>query len=484
MRPYNLTSHRLLSMSSQTDMTGSSIAAVDYIANQLQLEREARELMPYDPKDCTYEKGALRQPVFACLTCSRANDNEPIGVCYSCSIQCHSTHEIVELFSKREFACDCGTTKVSRIPNNACKLRVRDTNHQEPLQRPRTGSTASTSSQTKLEFDAEDIPSLTNSYNHNYQGLFCSCKKPYNPLEEDGNMIQCYFGFSCGEDWFHEDCILGYQSGSFSVQPKVSHNKLDELPPPGEDASSENKSEAKEIRAEATEIKSEATENSKSHLEIIPTMKKVPDFPNLDDFDLFICWKCVLDFSTVFEEIRNDNLITFKLLPHFENITSPTEWTEKYREYRESQPNQDSEPSRKRLKVETLKTHKETPEEIPYSVFLQPNFRDRLNSLSKLLPETSKLGQFLHNHQYLYKDDPVFEPPEEEDDDSSATGSLLDLGAGALLSLPREKAIEGLQAYDKIRTKLRDFFKPFAEQGKVVTEEEVRDFFGSIKKEK
>lgn len=432
-----------------TDANGSSITAVDYIANHLQLEHEARELMPYDPKDCTYEKGALRQPVFACLTCSRANENEPIGVCYSCSIQCHSSHDIVELFSKREFACDCGTTKVSKIPLNACKLRVRD--HLDPVQRPRTGSTASNSSQTKLEFDAEDIPSLSNSYNHNYHGLFCSCKKPYNPLEEDGNMIQCYFGFACGEDWFHEDCILGYRPGSLGTKPELSSNKLDELPPPGEDASSDAAAR-------------------REH----PT-KNVPDFPNLDDFDLFICWKCVLVFSAVFGELRNDLLVTFAVLPHFENITSTIEWSEKYARYRKAL--EQEEPSRKRIKVEDSS-------ETPYSLFLKYDFRDRLLNLSKLVPETSKLGLFLANHKYLYEEDPVFEPPEEEDDDSSATGSLLDLGADALLTLPREKAIEGLQAYDKIRSKLRDFFKPFAEQGKVVTEEEVRDFFGAIKKEK
>lgn len=95
--------------------------------------------------------------------------------------------------------------------------------------------------------------------------------------------------------------------------------------------------------------------------------------------------------------------------------------------------------------------------------------------------------KFLLNHEYLYLDDPVFEPPEEalsNDGASSATGSLLDLGSAALLSLPREKAIEGLQAYDKIRSKLREFFKPFAEKGEVVAEDKVREFFAALKDQK
>ena len=47
-------------------------------------------------------------------------------------------------------------------------------------------------------------------------------------------------------------------------------------------------------------------------------------------------------------------------------------------------------------------------------------------------------------------------------------------------NLPRDQAIEGIQAYNTIKAKLRDFFKPFAEQGKIVTEDEVKSFFGEM----
>ena len=52
----------------------ATLTAVDYIQNQEELEKEARELMPYDPNECTYEMGELRQPLFACLTCSAENE--------------------------------------------------------------------------------------------------------------------------------------------------------------------------------------------------------------------------------------------------------------------------------------------------------------------------------------------------------------------------------------------------------------------------
>lgn len=36
----------------------------------------------------------------------------PAGICATCSITCHSEHEQVELFSRRHFQCDCGTTRL------------------------------------------------------------------------------------------------------------------------------------------------------------------------------------------------------------------------------------------------------------------------------------------------------------------------------------------------------------------------------------
>lgn len=42
---------------------GQSVTAMDYINRQLELEKEARELMPYSFETCTYTMGPLRQPV-------------------------------------------------------------------------------------------------------------------------------------------------------------------------------------------------------------------------------------------------------------------------------------------------------------------------------------------------------------------------------------------------------------------------------------
>lgn len=441
-----------------------SLTAVDYIKSREELEKEARELMPFDPSECTYNNGELRQPIFACLTCSETN-NEKIGVCYSCSIQCHSSHEIVELFSKRNFVCDCGTTKMSKTPNGGCQLRLKSNEGERRLSVPRTGfENTSLSKSHEVEISPEDIPSLSNLYNQNFDGLFCSCKKQYNPLEETGNMIQCYFGFSCGEDWFHDECILGYKPGTIrkhyeserdkDKEHKQGENILHKLSPPGEDAK-------EDLRTDVTEKQDKAY--------------SVPYFPDLEDFDLFICWKCVKEFRHIFKEIENDKQIVFAKLPHFFEVDSIGSWKDQYK-CLNARNESDDQPRTKKLKIDPA-------QDVAYSIFLLPGFRERMILLKDSLNSDSKLYQFLNNHEYLYLDDPIFECPEDKDCENSA-GSLYDLGADALLSMPRDQAIEGLQAYEKISTKLKEFFKPFAEQGKVVTEEEVRDFFSEIQKKK
>lgn len=59
----------------------------------------------------SHSQGHVRQPVFSCLTCKESS-GQPAGICATCSITCHSEHEQVELFSRRNFQCDCGTTRL------------------------------------------------------------------------------------------------------------------------------------------------------------------------------------------------------------------------------------------------------------------------------------------------------------------------------------------------------------------------------------
>ena len=84
-----------------------NFTANDIISAQEALENEARDTLPFDPNSCSHELGYLRQPIYACKTCPLSSSG---GFCGACSVSCgHSGHDLVELFHRRNFRCDCGT---------------------------------------------------------------------------------------------------------------------------------------------------------------------------------------------------------------------------------------------------------------------------------------------------------------------------------------------------------------------------------------
>ncbi|KAJ5135048.1 uncharacterized protein N7515_004326 [Penicillium bovifimosum] len=226
-----------------------SQTAKEFIEAQLQLEADAREALPYAFDSCTYDLGPLRQNLFACLTCNPppSNPDDPYSaaaVCYSCSISCHGEHELVELFNKRNFVCDCGTT---RLPSSSyCTLR----------EDPATGKKGVHSQKA----------AAGNAYNHNFRNRFCGCGEQYDPNTEKGTMFQC-LGLGtvetggCGEDWWHPECLVGLSRDWQKQFQKIN-------PIGGGDA--------------ANDAVVEAEEGS------LP-----PGFPEEDAFDHLICFKCI-----------------------------------------------------------------------------------------------------------------------------------------------------------------------------------------------
>ncbi len=226
-----------------------SQTASDYIDSQLQLEADAREALPYAFDHCTQPLGPLKQNLFSCLTCnppptSPSDRFTPAAVCYSCSIACHGEHTLVELFNRRNFTCDCGTT---RLPaTSPCTLRIN----------PATGMKGPVYSQT---------PAEGNTYNQNCRNRFCGCGEEYNAEEEKGTMFQC-LGLAgetdggCGEDWWHPECISGL-GRAWAKERQIAR----------EEAIKKN--------------------NEGGDVGVVDLMP--PDFPDEDSFDTFICYKCV-----------------------------------------------------------------------------------------------------------------------------------------------------------------------------------------------
>lgn len=83
--------------------------AHDIIAAQLELEGEANAVLPFSFDTCTHALGSIKQPVYSCLSCGNT------GVCAGCSIGCHADHNLVELFNRRNFTCDCGTDRMTSV---------------------------------------------------------------------------------------------------------------------------------------------------------------------------------------------------------------------------------------------------------------------------------------------------------------------------------------------------------------------------------
>lgn len=537
------------------------ITALDYLNQQSKLEKQAKELMPYDPNTCTYVYGPIRQTLFACLSCYDNTEENLNGICYSCSIQCHSDHDLVELFTKRDFTCDCGTTRISK--NGCCKLRYAplknkcsrsNNNNNNSVDELAIAGSDSTNSVTDLHtvnssrrnslkevwqnIPADDIPSSSNQYNQNFKGLFCSCHQQYNPEQETGNMIQCNFGLVCGEEWYHEECILGLKPGLVDRKKQQAEkvivkqkypdgvNILDILPEADDEAANttEVSKQVVDLSTEKEKIDGNANNNTsdddndakqeagtaeEEDFDPLP----LEGFPDLETFEGFICWKCVEKYQNVFDKLLNYKEVCLDPVFHVSGSLSIEDRQNKLNSGKFNDNEGDEEPANKRIKLESSAVaatstgqneNGDNKNTYKYSIFLKDDYQEILRDIfiddkntikeevaTKNLATSNNDGdynkqiirKFLLDHECLYNDDPVYEPPEDDDLKSESGSSIFDLGSRVLDSLPRNQAAEGVQAYEMIRNRLKQFLKPFAENGEIVTEDKIRNFFDGINDE-
>ena len=438
-----------------------SQTASDYIDSQLQLEADAREALPYNFDHCTQPLGALRQSLFACLTCNPPPDEPtknftPAAVCYSCSIACHGEHTLVELFNRRNFTCDCGTT---RLPSTSpCTLRIH----------PETGTKAPVHSQT---------PAPGNSYNQNFRNRFCGCGELYDPHKEKGTMFQCLGLASeadggCGEDWWHPECIMGLER---KTQEKGAET-------------AENGVENDEHRS-------------------LPA-----GFPDEDAFETFICYKCVhahpwikayagtsgflpaiprrgvadkQKAAVMSEQIDGSATETKSENDSIDNTIAPSS----PRKRSAGDANLEDPAVTKKPKAGEVPAPAQAPADSAYhaslpsppegdiSLFLREDFRDHFCRCRQCYPVLSK-------HPQLLEEEDTYEPPLSESGEgegSVGSKSLLERGEAALSNVDRVRAIEGGMGYHHLKDTVKAFLQPFAESGQAVGAEDIKAYFEKLR---
>ncbi|KAI8950052.1 hypothetical protein F4801DRAFT_369105 [Xylaria longipes] len=490
-----VSSSRRDSMSQESD---DSQTAAEFIRDQMQLEADAREALPYSFKNCTRPLGSLRQNIYACLTCNPPpTDSDPdsggpfsaAGICYSCSVQCHGEHELVEIFQKRNFTCDCGTMRFK--PNQPCTLRINlDTN-------------------TRGNVHSE-LPDSNNKYNQNFHNRFCSCSIDYNPQEQKGTMFQClglgaHETGGCGEDWYHPGCLVGQGPKWYEKLPKrdiprtTSNGAV--LAPISEDPAQETGNEQR------TDVPGIVKDDDGD----VP----LPEgFPEEEDFDFLLCHKCVEAYPWIKRYAGTPGFLppVFLRKSNDEAGELPASKKRKLKE-EYSAINLGSEPSKRiksdldvegegnlsssvasndvPTKVEGEDTKDATQSKAPeckltllppapngvFSIPLKADFRNHLCHCPSCFPNLKPYPQLLEQEE-------EYEPPLSDasgDGSTHGSGSLYERGESALKNVDRVRAIEGVMAYNNLKEKLKPFFQEFADSGKAIGAEDIKNYFAKLR---
>ncbi|KAI0371960.1 hypothetical protein BV20DRAFT_1065429 [Pilatotrama ljubarskyi] len=430
-----------------------SATLTSVLESQASLLQEAALALPHQFSQCTYSLGHIRQAVYLCLTCARASpSSSPRGICSACSIACHTDHEQLELFPKRNFRCDCPT----RALTHPCTLH------------------------TTLE-----EPNDQNVYGRNFEGVFCRCGRPYDAEKERETMIQC---LAC-EDWFHESCL--------NLRERPSSREPTPAPePPADDGASDASSSG------------------------LP-----PPLIRADDYDALVCSGCVRKIDAIRRVagtpgtlmiVRSSRDEPWRIIGKDEGKeTTQVDIESKGQSgaedvsdgpapsggKRERSLSAGEEPLTKRARMSPeaespspclappqdprvvqmlakldncsaadIASLSEDETRDTYmgagDVFLTEGWRDRWCRCKKCLPS-------LQAHPFLLEEEETYEPPEDPDSGLS----LEELGMRALQRLPRDRAIDGIMAFNAMRDDLMRHLRPFAERGEEVKEADIRAFF-------
>ncbi|KAJ7596019.1 hypothetical protein C8J56DRAFT_923840 [Mycena floridula] len=408
-----------------------SSTLTEFLDTQRTLIQEASEALPHQFSHCSYLLGpfSLRQAVYLCLTCPEAR-----GLCSACSVTCHTDHEQIELFPKRNFRCDCPTSAIA----HPCGL------HQ------------------KMEPENK-----SNRYGQNFKGTFCRCKRPYDGTKERETMIQC---LAC-EDWFHESCC------------NLRERPPSRAPSPEPDEENDGASEASSSGLPPALISASDYDTfiCAACVVSIPILKRIAGTPGA----IMVIRGGPSDPWRLLHEAAST---TFDVdLPVAESRVQSAK--------RSRSSSLHDVPEPKRSRTSSSAAEHSIPEFTscclapplnaiaqaalahqtlsPGDLFLTDGFRERWCRCSSCLP-------MLEPYPFLLEEEETYEPPEDPDSGLS----LEELGIRALARLPRDRAIDSIHAYNALRDDLKKYLMPFAQEGKVVNESDIQSFFDKLNENK
>lgn len=332
----------------------------------------------------------------------------------------------------------------------------------------------------------------------------------------------------CGEDWWHPGCIVGvgpdwYEASGRSAATAKQQNTDGVLPTIAEVVEAVMETPATEGTQNATTTEAGETSATAPEDEAEDDDPPVPPgFPEEDDFEGFICYKCVEAhpwikkyagapgfLGPVFRRSTAPSPERNLLAKTEEAIASNTPNPKK----RKSDDDNDSVTSSasKRVKemtpdaaslvneaaaatnkaisvTESVASAKDKVEckvkALPtpngqVSLFFKSDFRDHLCRCADCFPELKK-------HTQLLEEEEIYEPEMSEDEadgggSTVGSGSIYERGESVLKNVDRVRAIEGVMAYNHLKDKLTPFFQQFAESGKAISAEDIKAHFAKMR---
>lgn len=377
-------------------------------------------------------------------------------------------------------------------------------------------------------------PAKGNKYNQNFKNSFCGCREDYDAHQEKGTMFQC-LGLGtvdeggCGEDWWHPECLVGLTREEYAKMVEKPETK--DTSGTGASAEANEKTEKEDSTTTATRVLDAASleRNGADGNDVVAEAEEeVEDedpplpqgFPLEDDFDHFLCYKCVEANPWIKKYAGSAGFLppvyADKTLNHAQPDASTSDASRKRKALEDDeagsthstlsvpasikrQKSEDPSGTLSSIPEDTVtsiapaptKTENATTCKVaslpplppaalsnPFSLFLKPDFRDHICRCPTHFP-------LLKPHPQLLEEEDTYEPPISEDGDggaqSAGTGSLLDRGEAAFSNMDRVRAIQGAMAYAQLKDKVSAFLKPFAESGQAVGAEDVKAYFEKLR---